>query len=556
MEYTINRAVLFSLLLILLSPAPAFSLRGDDDFPGDFTRLLEEGGIFFERGSLFSSSGEGTAEEDFSLLIPFSGSAGTGPLREDDSAGAAPLLIAAFPLRGGEKPGEEGPRQPYRFRLAMALAEGLRIRQAAEQGPAGDLLIAFLGEADIRQYQESGGRSAGELSAYGGIIREPENTVFWFFDLEEAPRSIIIHHGTARTIAPLESLKALGGLLQSLRIPYKFAVPFNELYKLGLAGGPRILHFTQAQGMRALFFSGVPAPEDGRGAITGEALGELILSFAASLESPGENQDYHYLIIAFRGRTVFLSQGRTALILFLVTAVFFLGFLLYRISRPVPPARIRLFFRCFWTIPLFFLLLFVSLEAAGLAASFLAGQETRILLIYGWAAWKLLLGLGLFALISIPLGGYLIPRRAVFYGHNALLLVILDVFIAAWADICFIPFFTGAFMLVFLGSRITSAIPVSLCAVSAPFYGFTAGILSILSGYGGLGTFLLSSRPAPTALMILVVLPFVLLFKRAINLHRREKAPLLRRLLPFFILSGLALILGMILWIESCSKPG
>lgn len=532
-----------------MSAAPSFSLSGVEEVQAEFKKLLEERGIFFEETFLFSSPGEGDGaeERDFSLLVPFPGSA-AAPWGED-AAGTTPLKIAAFPLRDGGKPGDDGPELPYRFRIVLALAEQLRARQAAGQGAWGDLLFAFLGAEDIRRYQETGGGTAGEVSVYSGIIREPENTVFWFFDLEEAPRSLVVHHGTAQTIAPLESLKNLDRLFQSLNIPYRFAVPFNEMYRLGLAGGPPLLQFTQGQGIRALFFSGSPDPGAGsQGTVTEEALGELILSASAFQESPGENQDYHYLLIPLRGKTIFLSQGYTALALFLMAAVFFLGFLFYRSFRPAPPARIMLFFRCFWTIPLFFFLLFASVEAAGLAAALLSGQETRIPMIYGWAVWKLLLGLGLFALISIPLGGYRIPRRAAFYGQNALLLIVVDVFIAAWEDICFIPFFIGAFLLIFLGSQIKRPVPVYLCAVSAPFYGFTAGIFSIRSGYGGLGTFLLSSRPVPTALMILAFLPFVLLFKRAMNLHRREKSKVLHRLLPFFILLGLALILGIILW--------
>jgi hypothetical protein len=538
------RRVVILVALPLLYPAWAFSQNGAAEPPGEFRALLTDRGISWEEGFLFSASGGGDeAARDPSLLIFFPGSAASS--RGEDSAGTVPLMIAAFPLRGGEGPGE-GPA--YCFALALALAGQLRAREAAGRGLPGDLLIAFLGDGDLRQYRKTGSRSAGELSSYGGIIREPETTVFWFFDLEDAPSSVLVHHGTAQTIAPLESLKNLAGLFSSLKIPYKFAVPFNEMYRLGLAGGPEILAFTQGQGMEALYFSGSPGPGKGaRGSVGEEALGELILSRAASLESPGENRDYHYLIFPLGAKTIFLSQEHSALVLFLMAAVFFLGFLLYRIFRPVPPARIMLFFRCFWTVPAFFLLLFVSLEAAGLAAGFLAGPETRIPLIYGWAVWKLLLGLGLFALISIPLGGYRIPRRAVFYGHCALLLIGLDIFIAAWADICFIPFFIGAFLLIFLGSRIKRPIPVYLCALLAPFYGFTAAVFSILSGYGGLGTFLLSSGPAPTALMILVFLPFVLLFKRAMNLQRREKSNILRRLIPFFIFLGLTLILGITL---------
>jgi hypothetical protein len=81
----------------------------------------------------------------------------------------------------------------------------------------------------------------------------------------------------------------------------------------------------------------------------------------------------------------------------------------------------------------------------------------------------------------------------------------------------------------------------------APLYGFIAGIFSIRSGYGGLGEILLSNGPLPTSIMILAFLPFVLLFKRGMILARRKKSSLRRRLLPFYILSGLDLVLGVIL---------
>jgi hypothetical protein len=542
-----RRILVFFIALPFLCPARGFPQNGRADSPGELRALLKDRGISWEEDFLFSASGEegGAAEAGLSLLIFFPGGAASSG--GEDSAGTAPLMIAAFPLRRGESPAEDPGR-----RFALALIEEIRAREAAGRGLPGGLLIAFLGDGDLGQFRENGGRGAGELSSYNRIIREPGNTVFWFFGLEDAPPPLLVHHGTGQTIAPLESLKNLAGLFSSLKIPYRFAVPFNEMYRLGLAGGPEILRFAQERGMRALYFSGAPGPGRGAPDAAGEeALVELVLSRAASRESPGGNQDYHYLFFSLGGKTVFLSQEHTALALFLMAAAFFLGFLLYRIFRPAPPARLTLFLRCFWTVPAFFLLLFVSLEAAGLAASLLAGTETRIPFIYGWAVWKLLLGLGLFALISIPLGGYRIPRRADFYGRCALILIILDVFIAAWADICFIPFFTGAFLLIFAGSQIKRPVPVYLCALLAPFYGFTAAAFSIRSGYGGLGSFLLSSSPGPTALMILVFLPFVLLFKRAMNLRRREKRNILRRMIPFFVLLGLALILGIVLTVRT-----
>jgi hypothetical protein len=438
------------------------------------------------------------------------------------------------------------------------------------------MLVVLLGEGDIRRYVNYGGRAAGELAAYGGMIGEPENTFFWYFDLPKPPQSLIIHHGTSRTIAPLDSIKGLPELLRPLNIPYSFAVPFNELYKLGFAGGPAILRFTQEQEMKALYFTGAgPAERAGlpRGAgpagrtgqslsdaggtaapvyvpagLSAETLAELILSYAASLEPPGESQDYHYLIFPLPGTRIFLSQKHIALLLLIIAAVFFSGLLLNLGFRRPPPAETLIFFRCLWVAGGYFLLFFAAFEGAGLAVSLIPEKwKTSNLLLYGWVILKLILSLGIFALISIPLGNYRIPRRAKFYGTASLLLIILDIFIAAWADICFIPFFLGALFLILLGTRFKRPVPVYICAVLSPFYGILAGTFSAFSGHRGLGEFLLSNRPGSAAVMILAFLPFVLLFKRGISLGRRGKADLRRRLVPCAILFGLGLILGAVL---------
>jgi hypothetical protein len=547
----------FFLSLVFLFPAPVWPQSGEEALE-EFREMLKDRGLAFEEGYLFPGPGEGDeperGETGLSLLMFFPGSAaGDGPPDPADPggewyAGAFPLMIAAFPLRAGG-PGEEGPELPWPYQAALALAEQLRTREAAGRGLPGDLIIALLGEQDARRSGKIDGPAPGELSAYGGKIGDPENTFFWYFDLHDAPQSLRIHHGTSQTIAPLDSIRDLPELFLSQGIPHEFAVPFNELYKLQFAGGPEILRHVQEQEIRGLVFSrGRPLGPGSPGGISENALAELILSYAASLKNPGGSPDYHYVIFPLPGAYLFLSQERTAFLLVLIAAVFFLGFLCYAGFRPPPLARVLAFIRCFWVIPGYFLLFFVSLEGAGLPASLLAAEgESRIPMIYGWAVWKLILGLGFFSLISIPLGNYRIPRRADFYGSGALLLIILDIFIAAWADICFIPFFLAALLVIFLGTRLKHPVPVYLCAVSAPFYGITAGIFSALSGYGGLGEFLLSNRPFPTALMILAFLPFVLLFKRGIALSRREKPKTRHRLIPFFVLFSIALILGLVL---------
>jgi hypothetical protein len=525
----------FTVLLAALIFLPVFAWPRDN--MAAFKKILEDRGLPFEEGFLFSDSPPEDGGPSLVLRFPGDGAeAGAGDAGEWYRA--RPLMAAVFPAETAETgPAPEG--LPYPFRAALALAEGLRARQAEGRRLPGDLLAVLLGPGDAGRYES---RAAGELASYGGVIGEPENTFFWYMDLAEAPRSLVIHHGTARTLAALDSLRGLPELFRSLDIPYRFAVPFNEMYKLGLAGGPEILRFTQEQGIRALAFSGRPGPGE---AVSEDDLAELILAYAGSLENSGENPDYHYLIVPPLG---FLSQEQTALLLMLFAAFFFLALLIYLGVRRPPPARILTFFRCFWIIPGFFILFFVSLEAAGLLASLLAKGEARVPMIYGWAAWKLILSLAFFALISIPLGNYRISRRAVFYGRGAVLLIILDVFVAAWADICFIPFFTLAFALILLGTQARRPVPVYLCAALAPLYGFIAGVFSIRSGYGGLGEMILSSGPLPTAVMILAFLPFVLLFKRGMILARRKKSSLRRRLLPFYVLSGLDLALGLILF--------
>lgn len=549
----------FSLLLPIFFAAASAWPQTEGAGRLELKKILEDRGFPVEEGLLFSGPGEWSGLEEPgaalepSLLLRFSAPAGPDakvPETGEAPEGIRPLMVAAFPLSAPEGPESS---LPYPFRIAMVLAEQARTRQAAGQALAGDLLIAFLGEDDVRQYEDPGGRTAGELTAYGGMIGEPENTFFWYFDLPGPSQSLLIHHGTSRTIAALDVLQGLPELFQTLDIPYGFAVPFNEMYKLGLAGGPEILRFTQGQDIRALYFSGRSAGEAAAAArVSEDQLAELILSYAASLKNPGANPDYHYLIIPLWNGHLFLSQERTALLLLFFAAFFFLSLLMYIGFYRPPMARIRIFFRCFWVIPGFFLVLFVSLEGAGLITGLLSrGRTYSIALIYGWSAWKLILGLSFFALLSIPLGNYRISRRAAFYGSGAILLIILDLFAAAWADLCFIPFFIAAFLLIFLGAQIKRPVPVYFCAVLAPFYGFIAGFFSLRSSYGGLGEMLLSNHPLPATFMILAFLPFVLLFKRGISLGRLKTPDLGHRLLPFFILLGCNLILGLVLLIGS-----
>jgi hypothetical protein len=534
---------LFIFFLILL-PVPGYTQAGGNAAE-ELKRALESRGISYEEAPLFSPPGEGRTggipNAGTSVLVSFrrppgvdprdpggarvpSGSGPEQPVQAELYAGFPSLFVTAFPLEG--PPGREG-ELAYRFKAALELIEKIRAGVTAGEPLPMDMIIAFLGDGDFHTAGEYRNRSALEFADYGDIIEDPGKTVFWYLDPGNSPQSLITEYGTSETIAPLHIIQDLPGLCRSLDIPCFFAVPFTELYKLHFAGGPELLRFIQGQEINGLYFSGVEDPGSAS-AIPEGSLAELVIRYAGSLKNPGEIPDYHYSAVFLPGMALFLSQERIVLLFLLIAGSFFPGFLCYMGFRRPPPARFMLFFRCFWILPAFFLLFVFCFAGAGVCTAlfFTAGEETGLSLIYGWAGFKLLFALGLFFLLSLPLSGYRIPRKANFYGTGAFLIVILGAFIAAWADIAFIPFFIGALLVIFLGMIIKFAIPVFFCAFFAPFYGILTLIFAINSGNSALGEFFLSPRLSHSFIIALIFLPFILLFKRGLKLVRKGKPAL------------------------------
>jgi hypothetical protein len=531
------------IFFIILFPVPGHTQTGGDSAEA-LKRIFESRGIRYEEHVLFPvferGGGSGPPDAESSILVRFRRTLTPAPEGETRSpaetdGGAPPLFIAAFPL--GETP-DQGEALPYRFRTALELIEKIRSRAAGGALPA-DMIIAFLGDGDFRAVKTRRNRSGLEFADYSDIIEDPEQTLFLYLDLGESPQSIFIHYGTPGTIAPLRIIENLPKLWGSLGVPAAFAVPFTELYKLRFAAGPELLRFVQEQEISGLYFSGRPLAPAGRGSggiIPEDSLAELIFRYAGSVAIPGKIPDYHYTILPLPGTPLFLSQERIILLILLTAGSFFAGFLCYLGFRRPPPARLRIFIRCFWVIPAFLFLLLVCFTGAGLftALLFKRGEETGIPLIYGWAGFKLLLAMGIFFLFTLPLRGYRIPRKANFYGAGAFLIIVLDAFIAAWADIVLTPFFIGALIVMFLGMVIKFPIPVFFCAFLAPFYGVLALLSAIRSGSGAMGEYVLSNNLFHTLMTALIFLPFILFFKRGLALLRQGKPrlPLHLSLIP------------------------
>jgi hypothetical protein len=523
--------------------------------PGETLGALLDGrGVPHEAGFLFAVddgfvpgfSGEAAGADERSVLAIFGGGSGEDGEGEDEG-GESPCTVVALPLGDGTAEGAFGRR------CALGLAEGL----SGAALPA-RVIVAFLGERDLRFLQSGGtgtdagggGTGAGgggidagweEEAVYGLMpyLPDPEHTVFWYLDLPEAPAGLLIRHGSAGRIAPLETVRSLTARCESLGIPFAFANPFNGLFLSGLAAGPAELDAVLQREMAGLLIAGADHTTPGffsREKTGADRVTELLLGLAssppASIPSPPASippppvRDCHYGIVSFPGAVFYLSER--ALILLTLAAgglcfIFMHVFFRIRGLSRLPP---RVFFRCFPIILLSGGILCLSLGLSGL----IAAPAGSLVPASSFAAAFLLpclrpvLGIGLSALFSLPLRRYRLPRRLDLYGAGALFFAALDIFAAALANIVLVPLMTGTFVVLFLGTCFRNPVPVFICALLAPLPGIAVLAFALRSG-GSAGAFLLSTGAADTVRMTLALLPFVLMYRRNAAPEKRPAPP-------------------------------
>ncbi|MDR1618912.1 MAG: hypothetical protein LBS06_07700 [Treponema sp.] len=504
--------------------------------------LWEEGFLFADDGGdfAFEFSGETAGTDEGSVLVIFDKNTGeTGEAAgdgdgEDDSI-PEPRVVLALPLGDGTAEGA------FDRRCALRLVEGL----SGTALPA-RVIAAFLGERDLR-FLRSGGTGAdaggGGIDA-GGVEEEipgllsrfpdPERTVFWYLDLPETPAELLVRHGSAGRIAPLEMVKDLTARCESLEIPFVFADPFNELVLSGLADGPAELDSILKLEMAGVFITGTDRqiPEFfqrekiGADRVT-ELLLRLVSSPPASMLIPpdqaiahGTAREYRYRIVAFPGLTFYLSE-RTLICITLAAGVLF--FLYLQIFSPFRglSCRWRIFFRCFPIIPALGAVLGFSLGLSGLAAALagslvLAPSFVPALLL---PCLRPVLGIGLFIFLTLPLRGYRIPRAADFYGIWAVFFAALNILAAAFVNIVLVPVLAEALIILLPGARFKNSVLVFACAFLAPLHGIFILVFALLSG-GGAGFLLLSTGTADIVRMSLALMPFVLMCRRGAAIYR------------------------------------
>jgi hypothetical protein len=511
---------------------------------------LRERKIPFETRSLFT--GFGGFGSSIHVLLPASPAAG------EKKSGS---FILALPL---SFTGDDGRELPYAFEAALGF-----IDRARGEGLPIDAMVAFLGDEWSELPVDRNAPYLGHQAPHLGLmdllsrLELPEDAAMIYLDLYGARGELVIHHGARRTLAPLNILMPLVRFCGEEDIAYTLAVNANELYKLGLADGPSALEFALGRELPALCLTGGASPAGDL-----QNLDALLFDYARSVEPGTENPDYHYLVFQALGRFFFVSEYATALLFLAAAALFFFAALIYSVAlRYRLTVQWEIFLKRSWILLLYWLMLVLALKGAALLFRVVSrGTDPALLgesalLFYVAAVLQLVAGVSLFMVFSFLGNCIHVPQRENFYGSSAVILVIVEILLAAYIDITFIPMFIWAFVFTFLAACIRKPALIRLCVLLAFFQGSAALSTLVRTGNRRLGFLIFSGNTAFILYVALVSLPFLITLKRGALLAARragkQKTPgelrkeltspkaLIKRLAPRLILFASAAALGI-----------
>jgi hypothetical protein len=483
---------------------------------------------------------------------------------------------------------------------ALALAEKLRYRDnfGNEVSVGNDILIAFLGDEKNELPEKSVESSAedpeapflSEAISHKGLrdlltlTDMPENWVLCYFDAEDAPHGIVLHHGRRGYVAPLEIIEPLLSLLKLGDIPSSLEVRNLAIYKLGLNEGPEALGIIWGEEVNGFALSGkktgnrinVPVEET----ILPANLADVFFKYSRGLNFPVINPDRHYSFFSFPGGNFLFAGERSTVILFLLAAVIVLSLYLLYSARynAIMLYHFRLFFRSFW---IFFILLpfmVLSLKASGFIYSMLLGTLNPMLLgtLPGstanvGAGLTIFLAILVFILVSPVLNIIrFFPTRARFYGFSAVIYTITGTLLAAFLDFSFVPVFLWASLFVFLGASVLNPILVFLSALSIPLFASGALLNLLETGNGRFAELIFPQNwNSPESWvaavqMALISLPVFLLVKRGTILLQKKfprkpgSKPVGRYkliIIPVLFIAVLSAMLVQILFIRHRTLP-
>jgi len=397
----------------------------------------------------------------------------------------------------------------------------------------------------------------------------PENWVLCYFDVVEAPRSLILRHGGRGYLAPLDIIKPLPALFGSFNIPWSFTIWFNSLYKLGLVEGPETLAVAWKEEVNSLVLSG---SKTGYGeTLTPDNIAKLMLNYAASLNFPILNPDRHYSFLPLpNGRFFFATEGFTAVILLSIIASILFLYLLYSArNNAILVYHSRLFLKYFWFFLIPLPLLIVCMKVSSFAYSMIfnamaidAYNAHTAATNYAGLALSLILAIVVFLLPLPVLTRLKFPQRARFFGFAAVIFSAFAILQAAYLDFAYVPFFIWAFIFISMGAIVSNYILIFIFAFFAPILANFALVNILRTGSARLAElFIFSPWQAlegwiVTIQLALLILPVLLLFIRGIILFQKSfqkssvKIKIPNRRTRHIVLSILAAVLVLVMVIQ------
>jgi len=388
--------------------------------------------------------------------------------RADTLLIVVPLALADAP---DARPHTDGPT------LALILGFAQFLAQAPGRPPVSVLFLFLGGErGDPDHGYPIGSRSF--LQEY--LTNAP--TAVLYFDLVGRPRSVQLHTGGDRVVAPpwlvRGVLRALQGAGQPVRVPAAHA---NDLVRLGLAEEPRLAPFFRA-GHPALRLSGHEHAADAAGASADPDLWLarmarfLVLLTAEYEDGIPAAWDRNYLLLGGTAAPLIVAeQDYVVLVVLAIAAVIFYAF---AASTQLRYAT-RTLWQYGWRIPLMGAVAVAALGAGSAALGLLPRAARNPLLWHEAPVLFLALKLGLAALVA-ALAHYAIGRRwleqdrrapiASFYLAAAAVMLLVVVAAAAAVNVALAYPFVWALLCVLLANLARNRWHSLLWIVLAPVW--------------------------------------------------------------------------------------
>ncbi|WP_304224452.1 hypothetical protein [Gracilinema caldarium] len=424
---------------------------------------------------------------------------------------------------------------PLYAKTAVNVALGM-LSHIAQEIPSWRIRIAFL--ADEKDGQRG-------LIDQLDQIDDPESvSVLYFDDSAAAGQPLSIYQGSEGHISPRQLIAQALSNGKRLAIPVEIPQPYSELFRLGWIPSPRALQTIQDRSFPALY---ITLPAEGSG-IDSDVLSQFLILMYTQLPEDTSLFDYHYSLVAFN-KNYFIIDEKTT-VLFIIGSFFgiILFFSLYSILyRRKILSHWLVFLRRSWVFLLYFGLLVLSLYAARLAVKFwLIVHYTEESNFPAMDFMFLLLWVSFFSIVSPVTEKITIPKRSSFYGHGALILVLVGLFTAIAIDITLMPIFLWALMWIFIGSFVHSFSISLMSTVMAPGLILILFTSAVTKGQTIHTALIYPSSLVYSLLFALIMLPFVLLWKRTVflKIQKARKAGSKNRIFVGRYIFGAAILLA------------